>query len=85
MFTPWTVLAYSVSLDNMTHTHQTATLVDELRTSPTVSVETAARVLGVSRAYGYTLARNGELPVIRVGRRVRVSSSALLRMLGEDA
>lgn len=69
----------------MTKTQQTAMLVDELRSYPTVSVETAARVLGVSRAYGYTLARNGELPVIRVGTRVRISSAGLLRLIGEEA
>lgn len=77
--------AHLATLDDMTKTQQTASLVDELRTSPTVSVETAARVLGVSRAYGYTLARTGELPVIRVGTRVRVSSAGLLRLIGEDA
>lgn len=69
----------------MPNTQKTTTLIDELRTSPTVSVETAARVLGVSRAYGYTLARNGELPVIRIGTRVRVSSAGLLRLIGEGA
>ena len=69
----------------MPNTQKTTTLINELRTSPTVSVETAARVLGVSRAYGYTLARNDELPVIRVGTRVRVSSAGLLRLIGEDA
>lgn len=69
----------------MTQIQQTGALVDQLHSAPTVSVEVAARVLGVSRAYAYTLARSEELPVIRVGNRVRVSSAGLLRMIGEDA
>lgn len=61
--------------------------LDELRSgAPTISVEQAARYLGVSRAYGYQMAREGRLPTIQLGtRRVRVPSAALLRMLsGED-
>jgi len=61
--------------------------LDDLRDGPpTVSVELAARYLGVSRAYAYQMAREGRLPVINLGpRRVRVSSAGLLRLLnGED-
>jgi excisionase family DNA binding protein len=60
--------------------------VDYLRTHPTVSVEQAAGLLGISRAYGYDMVRRGELPTITLGgRRYRVKSSALLRMLGETS
>ncbi len=60
--------------------------VDYLRTHPTVSVEQAAALLGISRAYGYDMVRRGDLPAITLGeRRYRVKSSALLRLLGEDA
>ncbi len=57
--------------------------LDELRCGPpTLSVEQAAQALGVSRAYAYSMAREGRLPVIRVGdRRVKVPTAALLRML----
>lgn len=56
--------------------------LDELRSGPpTVSVEIAAQHLGVSRAYGYRMAREGSLPTIKLGRRVRVPTTALLRML----
>lgn len=60
--------------------------IDQLRHVPTVSVEEAGRYLGVSRAFAYTMVRNGDLPVIRLGtRRVRVPSAKLLRMLGVEA
>lgn len=59
--------------------------VDYLRVHPTVSVEQAAMLLGVSRAYAYQLTRTGELDAITLGeKRVRVKSASLLRVLGED-
>lgn len=76
----------------LTETMQTTTTppplptLDELRSGPaTISIEQAARYLGVSRAYGYAMAREGRLPTIRLGeRRVRVPALALLKMLGGD-
>ncbi|ULN32595.1 helix-turn-helix domain-containing protein [Mycolicibacterium smegmatis] len=59
--------------------------VDYLRAHPTVSVEQAALLLGISKPYAYQLARTGELDSIELGaKRIRIKSSALLRMLGED-
>jgi excisionase family DNA binding protein len=59
--------------------------VDYLRVHPTVSVEQAALLLGVSRAYAYQLTRTGELAAITLGeKRLRVKSASLLRVLGED-
>lgn len=58
--------------------------LDKLRSGPpTISVKEAARdYLGVSRAYGYAMARNGHLPIVRLGaKRVRVSAAGLLKML----
>ena len=48
----------------------------------TVTVEEAAALLGVSRSTGYELAARGELPTIRVRRRVLVPAKALADMLG---
>lgn len=60
--------------------------VDYLRVHPTISAEQSAMLLGVSRAYAYELIRAGELDAITLGgKRVRVKSASLLRMLGEDA
>lgn len=59
--------------------------VEYLRVHPTVSVEQAAMLLGISKAYAYQLARAGDLDAIALGeKRVRVKSASLLRMLGED-
>lgn len=47
----------------------------------TLTVEEAAQVLGVSRAHAYELAARGEIPTLRLGRRVLVLREALLRMM----
>ena len=43
----------------------------------TLSVEEAAIVLGISRALAYELIRRGDLPQLRLGRRVVVPRQAL--------
>jgi excisionase family DNA binding protein len=47
----------------------------------TISVEQAGVMLGVSRVLAYQMANNGQLPVIRCGRRLLVSRRALEAML----
>lgn len=47
----------------------------------TLTVEEAAQMLGVSRAHAYELAARGEIPTLRLGRRVLVPRGALLRMM----
>jgi excisionase family DNA binding protein len=49
---------------------------------PTISVEHAARLLGVSRSSAYRAAASGQLPTISFGRRLLVPTSRLLEMLG---
>ena len=52
-------------------------------TEPLVyTIEEASRLLGVSRGVGYEAARRGQLPTIRLGRRLLVPKVALDRMLG---
>ena len=43
----------------------------------TVRVEEAARLLGISRGLAYELVNRGELPALRLGRRLVVPISAL--------
>ncbi len=50
----------------------------ELRT---VTVPEAAKILGISRGSAYEAAKTGELPVIRIGKRLLVSRTVLERML----
>jgi len=47
----------------------------------TLTVEEAARLLGISRNSAYEAARRGELPAIRLGRRILVPRSRLEAML----
>lgn len=51
---------------------------------PTIAVETAALALGISRASAYRAARAGEIPTLRFGRKVRVPTEKLRRMLGME-
>ncbi len=47
----------------------------------TVSVEDAARILGISRGAAYTHARHGSLPTVRLGKRLLVPKAALEKLL----
>ncbi len=46
----------------------------------TISVEDAAKQLGLSRNAGYEAAKRGEIPTIRIGRRLLVPSAAFERL-----
>ena len=48
----------------------------------TYTVDEAAAVLGISRNSAYEAARRGEIPTIRVGRRILVPRSLLEELLG---
>lgn len=47
----------------------------------TLTVEEAAQALGISRTLAYEAARTGELPTVRIGRRLLVPRAALERFL----
>ena len=47
----------------------------------TISVPEAGTLLGISRALAYELAARGELPTLRLGRRLVVPRAALLAMV----
>jgi excisionase family DNA binding protein len=49
---------------------------------PTVTVDEAAALLGMSRAGAYNAIREGNIPSFRVGRCIRVPSMPLRRLLG---
>ena len=50
----------------------------------TLTIEQAARLLGLGRSAAYEAARCGQLPVVRFGRRLLVPRAALMRLLGVD-
>ena len=49
----------------------------------TLTVEEAGRLLGISRALAYELVARGELPSLRLGRRIVVPRRALERLVDE--
>jgi excisionase family DNA binding protein len=51
---------------------------------PTLSVEEAGELLGIGRSLAYSKAASGELPSIRLGRRLVVPTAAILRLLGRE-
>lgn len=50
-----------------------------------LTVTEAAATLGISRAHAYQLVAQGELPSLRLGRRIVVSRQKLARLIGHDA
>lgn len=48
----------------------------------TMTIEDAAKLLGLSRSSAYRAARRGELPTLRFGRRLVVPTGRLLTLLG---
>jgi len=54
----------------------------DLPDKPMFSVEEVAAILGVGRATAYRCANTGEIPALRLGRRLFIPRAALVRMLG---
>jgi excisionase family DNA binding protein len=50
-----------------------------------LTIPEAARVLRVSRGVAYEAARTGEIPTVRIGRRILVPTSRLLALIDGDA
>lgn len=49
-----------------------------------MTVEEAAKVLGIGRASAYAAAKAGDLPCVKVGGRLLVPRARLAALLGED-
>jgi excisionase family DNA binding protein len=61
----------------------TATIVPDLTAMPaTMTIPEAARLLGISRSAAYRAVARGEIPTIRIGRRLLVPTAKLYAMLG---
>jgi excisionase family DNA binding protein len=59
-------------------------LLPDPETEPTITVERAGRVLGISRGLAYQAAASGEIPTLHLGRRLLVPTRRLLEMLGAE-
>lgn len=49
----------------------------------TLSIEEAAKLLGIGRNLCYDRVKTGEIPVIKIGRRLLVPKKALEKLLAE--
>jgi len=56
-----------------------------LEESQTVKVPEAGKILGLGRAAAYNAVSRGDIPVIRIGRRILVSKAVLARMLQPES
>ena len=59
--------------------------VDGTATRATVTVVEAAKRLGIGRNQAYEAAHRGEIPTIRIGKRILVPTAALDRLLDGKA
>ena len=59
--------------------------MDSKGTRRTATIVEVAKVLGVGRNQAYEAVRRGEIPSIRIGKRLLVPLAALERMLQESA
>ncbi len=70
--------------ENVRRVKEESRVLPDANETPTVTVEEAGRLLGVSRGSAYEAASTGELPTIRIGRRLLVPVARLRAMLGAD-
>ncbi|MEA5155576.1 helix-turn-helix domain-containing protein [Raineyella sp.] len=52
---------------------------------PTLTTDETSRVLGLGKNQTYEAIRRGDIPSVRIGRRILVPTTRLLRMLDDDA
>ncbi len=65
-------------------TPSTARQVPDPYDQPTMTVEEAGELMGLSRGSAYKAVRAGELPVIKVGKRLLIPTARLRAVLGID-
>jgi excisionase family DNA binding protein len=53
--------------------------------TPTMTVEEAGALLGISRSSAYEACRRGEIPALRIGSRWIIPTISIRAMLGLDA
>ncbi|TYK50578.1 helix-turn-helix domain-containing protein [Actinomadura decatromicini] len=68
----------------MTTSDRTDVTLPDPRKRPTIPVPEAGELLGLSRASAYEAANRGDIPTLRIGRRMVVPTARLLAMLGLD-
>lgn len=59
--------------------------IDDVADRATLRIEEAAEILNIGRFAAYAAAKSGDLPTIRMGRRILVPVARLRALLGADA
>ena len=62
----------------------TISVVPDVASQPTMEVGDVAKAIGLSRGAAYNAVQTGEIPSIRIGRRIVVPTAAVRRMLQLD-
>ena len=57
--------------------------IEKMLAEPTVSVPQAGALVGLARNASYQAARRGEIPTLRFGNKLRVSTAKLRAMLSD--
>ena len=60
----------------------TGNAIPDPEAEPVISVEEAGQILGLKRSAAFDACRRGEIPSIRVGRRLLVPVARLRRLVG---
>jgi len=81
MSTPATLSGIATTAETQAAQRERPTTTIVLGERLVVTVAEAGELLGISRAFAYELVARGELPVIRLGRRIVVPKAALLAMV----
>ena len=74
-----------VNSDGLTEAVRRALKVPDPHERPTLRVEEAGRFLGLGRNAAYDAVGRGDIPSIRIGRRLVVPTAGLRRLLQLDA
>jgi excisionase family DNA binding protein len=64
--------------------HPNTRRLPDPREQPTITVEHAAAIFGISRGAAYEAVRTGTLPSIRIGRRLLVPTARVAIILGAN-
>ena len=78
------ILTASVpQLSPLSHSHLQELLRTLAGDSAVISVEAAGKVIGLGRKAAYRAAKRGDLPTLRIGRKILVPVASLERKLSE--
>lgn len=62
-----------------------ALTIDDVADRATLRIEEAAEILGIGRFSAYAAAKSGDIPTIKIGRKILVPVARLRALLGEQA